>query len=169
MKPCDGKEPKPLKSRLRLIGVPLIAIAAVVSLLSRPKSETGLQRALLAGARVDGRVLSIINRSCRDCHSEQTSHPWYSYVAPISWIVQRDVQQGREHLNFSSWPEYSIVRRERALSEIANQVADGDMPLRLYTLVHPSAKLTEWDVSAVFAWTQSEKSRLILENNKVTR
>src|ERR1700760_4475525 len=106
MKHCDGRQkPKPLESLVKLICASLVAIAAVASFPSRPNLETGSARELLVGARVDGRVLNIINRSCRDCHSEQTSHPWYSYVAPISWLVQRDVRQGREHLNFSSWSE----------------------------------------------------------------
>jgi len=88
-------------------------------------------------------------------------YPWYSYVFPVSLLIADDVKAGREHLNFSDWPQYSVVRRERALSEIANQVQDGGMPLTIYTWMHRNAKLSEADVDAIFAWTQTERMRLI--------
>jgi hypothetical protein len=71
---------------------------------------------------------------------------------------------GRERLNFSKWAEYPVVRRERYLSEIANQVQDGGMPLTIYTLMHRDARLSQSDVAAVFEWTQAERARLILES-----
>src|SRR5439155_1386831 len=81
-------------------------------------------------------------------------------VAPISWLIERDVAEGRNHLNLSQWSEYSLQRRERSLSEIANQVKDGEMPLRQYTLIQRNAKLSEADVNAIFQWTQVERARL---------
>ena len=120
---------------------------------------------LLAGARIDPQVLSIIQRSCRDCHSEATQYPWYSYVAPVSWLVESDVDGGRRHLNLSHWSEYPLARRERSLSEIANQVKDRDMPLPQYTWIHRDARLSAADVDAVFQWTQTERARLIAESS----
>ena len=85
-------------------------------------------------------------------------------MPPVSWLIASDVSRGRMHLNFSKWSEYSIIRRERALSEIANQVKDGEMPLFSYLLIHRDARLSEVDTEAIFQWTQAERTRLIQEN-----
>ena len=82
----------------------------------------------------------------------------------MSWLIASDVSRGRKHLNFSRWSAYSIIRRERALSEIANQVKDGEMPLFPYLLLHRDASLSEADAEAIFQWTQAERARLIEEN-----
>jgi Haem-binding domain len=152
-----------LNSRPKQLICASLLLVGGFSFQSRPKVGEKVLTGLLAGAQASRQTMDIINRSCRDCHSEQTTYPWYSYVAPISWLIQRDVKRGREHLNFSQWPEYSLLRRERCLSEIANQVADGDMPLPLYVFVHRSARLSPQDAKALFDWTQTERSRLILE------
>ncbi len=105
--------------------------------------------------------MALIDKSCRDCHSNATRYPWYSYVAPVSVLVQQDVDKGRERLNLSKWHEYSLVRQQRALSVIANQVQDGEMPLAVYTWLHRDAILSDADRKLIFEWTQSERTRLI--------
>jgi hypothetical protein len=153
-----------LKRRWQIASLILLGGLATMSLVTSPtKSSLGGQP-ILAGARVDPKVLSILQRSCQDCHSDITHYPWYSYVAPVSWLIRSDVNGGRQHLNLSRWEEYSIQRRERILSEIANQVKDRDMPLPQYIWIHRGARLSDADVEAVFQWTQTERSRLILEN-----
>ena len=143
--------------------VAIVALAAASFALPPPK-VSGPPHAPFAGAEVNPAVLSILQRSCADCHSDQTDYPWYSYIAPVSLLIRSDVMGGREHLNFSRWAEYSLVRKERALSEIANQVKDGDMPLAQYTWIHRGARLSQSEVDAVFRWTQAERARLIAES-----
>jgi hypothetical protein len=143
----------------------LLVIAAIVVLTSyftRPQSSANSHSPLLVGAKIDSGTRQLIERSCRDCHPDTTRYPWYSYVAPVSWLIDYDVQQGREHLNLSRWEEYSLIRRERALSEIANQVRDGAMPLWQYTWIHRNTRLSNADADAIFQWTQAERLRLIL-------
>jgi hypothetical protein len=149
-----------LKKLLGIVAVVLFGAVLVASIMTRPPSSVSDNR-LLAGAKVPPRVLAVIERSCRDCHSYATRYPLYSYVFPISRLIGDDVKRGREHLNFSQWSQYPVVRQERALSEIANQVQDGGMPLTIYTWMHRDAKLSEADVDAIFAWTQEERMRLI--------
>jgi hypothetical protein len=108
-------------------------------------------------------VRLAIERACRDCHSDATKYPWYSYIAPVSWLINRDVQQGRKRLNLSQWGDYPVVRRERCLSDIANQVQSGGMPLAIYTFMHRNAKLSKAEVDAIFEWTQAERLRLIMD------
>ncbi|HEY1341072.1 MAG TPA: heme-binding domain-containing protein, partial [Bryobacteraceae bacterium] len=135
-----------------------LAIASVISAY-RPAAKADTP--LLEGAQVTPEARAVIERACRDCHSDATHYPWYAYIAPVSWLINSDVKRGRERLNFSSWKEYSVMRRERRLSDIANQVQDGKMPLGIYTWMHPQAKLSDRDVKAIFDWTQAERVRLI--------
>jgi mono/diheme cytochrome c family protein len=76
-------------------------------------------------------------RACFDCHSNQTRWPWYSHVAPASWLLQRDVEEGREHLNFTEWE-----KPQRHADEAGEIVAEGEMPPWFYTPLHPSAALS---------------------------
>ena len=137
-----------MKSPRSIFALALMAFAASGIFTSpRPSSTRGAP--LLSGARIEARVRLALERSCRDCHSEDTQYPWYSYVPPVSWLIAGDIRRGRRYLNFSRWSEYSIIRRERALSEIANQVKDGEMPLFSYLLIHREARLSEADVEAI--------------------
>jgi hypothetical protein len=77
---------------------------------------------------------------CFDCHSNETVWPWYSRVAPASWLVTRHVTEGREHLNFSEWSR--AHEPGEAAEESAELILDGEMPTRDYLLIHPEAKLT---------------------------
>ncbi len=76
-------------------------------------------------------------RACFDCHSDQTTWPWYSNVAPLSWLIQHDVQQGRAQLNFSQWGT-----GRRGGEEAAQQIQRGSMPQWYYVLLHPAAGLS---------------------------
>lgn len=82
-------------------------------------------------------------RACFDCHSNETTWPWYSNIAPLSWLVQRDVEEGRDHLNFSEWN-----RRQRS-GESAETVREGQMPPPYYTVTHPNARLSDSEMQAL--------------------
>lgn len=97
-------------------------------------------------------VASILRRSCYDCHSHETRWPWYSRVAPASWLVASDVRDGRRHLNFSRWNRLDAGRRAHALEEIVEVVSEGEMPLRAYLVTHPGAALTPADVETLRLW-----------------
>lgn len=80
---------------------------------------------------------ALAARACFDCHSNETSWPWYSHVAPTSWLVQRHVDEGREVLNFSDWS-----RAYEEAGEAAEAVLEDEMPPASYTLLHPNARLS---------------------------
>ncbi len=80
----------------------------------------------------------LVRRACFDCHSNETVWPWYASVAPVSWLVGRDVGGGRRHLNFSQWD-----RAQRHAKDVAAEVRGGDMPPWFYLPMHPAARLTE--------------------------
>jgi len=85
----------------------------------------------------------LAQRACYDCHSNESTYPWYSNVAPVSWLVQRDIEEGRLYLNFSDWGHV------REPYEISEAVSSGWMPPSQYTLMHPDAKLTQAERQAL--------------------
>ena len=96
------------------------------------------------------KVKAILQRSCYDCHSNETEWPWYSHVAPISWMVAHHVEDGREHLNFSEWEAMREMGWIR--SEIFEEVTEGKMPLKSYLLMHSDAKVTDEELAALKEW-----------------
>jgi hypothetical protein len=96
----------------------------------------------------DRAVESILRRSCYDCHSNQTRWPWYSNVAPASWLVVKDVNEGREEMNFSNWKDPKGELR----AEICEKVREGEMPLAIYVPLHAEARLTAEDERTLCAW-----------------
>ncbi|MFZ5439092.1 MAG: heme-binding domain-containing protein [Myxococcota bacterium] len=99
-------------------------------------------------------VAAVLRRACYDCHSNETKWPWYSNVAPISWLVVRDVNEGRKHLNFSEWQAYEPGRRAHKLEETEGEVAEGEMPMAIYVPLHPEAKLSEADKQLLIEWAK---------------
>ena len=92
-------------------------------------------------------VGAILDRACKDCHSNQTHVPWYGHVAPMSWMVSQHVNQGREVLNFSDWDSRQPTADE--MEEVCDAVSSGSMPLRSYTLIHRKAILSKRDVDTI--------------------
>lgn len=82
----------------------------------------------------------LARKACFDCHSNETEWPLYSRLAPVSWLVQRDVQEGRAHLNFSEWN-----RPQKEADEAAEVVREGEMPMPIYQLMHAHARLSDQD------------------------
>ena len=99
-------------------------------------------------------IRGLLQRSCYDCHSNDTRWPWYSHVAPISFLIARDVKEGRREVNFSLWDGYTPQRKARKLGEIAKQVESGSMPQWYYVLMHPEARLSQSDKEAIVKWAR---------------
>lgn len=97
-------------------------------------------------------ISAILRTSCYDCHSNETKWPWYSYVAPVSFLVTGDVNKGRKHLNFSEWDKYDEKKREKIAEEMIEEVEVGGMPLSNYTTIHPEAKLDGAKIKQLKEW-----------------
>jgi hypothetical protein len=103
-------------------------------------------------------VKSILETSCYDCHSNKTNWPWYSYVAPVSFLVASDVNEGREHVNFSEWDRYDGKKRTKILEEMLEEVEKGKMPLSKYIIVHPEAEMDKSKIASLKDWIISPGS-----------
>jgi cytochrome c551/c552 len=101
-------------------------------------------------------VAVLLRRACYDCHSNETVWPWYSRIAPISWLVAHDVHEGRDDLNFSAWATYGVATRGKKLTKTQEEVADGEMPPWYYVLMHPAARLGTADNDRLRAWVTEE-------------
>jgi hypothetical protein len=115
---------------------------------------------LMNTANIEHPVMDIMQRSCQNCHSDRTSWPWYSHVAPMSWMIEKDVHEGRSHWNMSKWDQYSSEERQEILSQMAPMVRNRQMPLPKYLFLHPEAKLSDADVDLLYRWSRSERKRL---------
>lgn len=102
-------------------------------------------------------VRAVLRRSCYDCHSNESRWPWYAHVAPISWLVVHDVNEAREHMNFSTWNAYDAKKRRKKLEEVWEEVEEGEMPLWVYLPLHPEARLSDEDESLLRAWAVGPK------------
>ena len=136
-----------------------IIIAVIVALLviqfipvnrDNPESDSQSEIALQPN------VKTIVEKACYDCHSNKTNWPWYSYVAPVSFIVAKHVEDGRDELNFSIWQEYSEKRKSKKLKELVEEVEEGEMPLFPYPVTHPEASLTEEEINTLIQWAKSD-------------
>ncbi len=93
-----------------------------------------------------GEGLELVRGACFDCHSNETVWPWYSNVAPVSWLTQRDIDAGRAVLNFSEWD-----RPQEGAKDLVEVVRDQEMPPLNYTLLHPGARLSDGERARVIA------------------
>jgi len=100
-------------------------------------------------------VRSILQASCYDCHSNETVWPWYSFVVPTKWLVRHDVVEGRSHLNFSTWGEYSDQQASHRLEEVVEVIQDGEMPLGFYVWLHGEAALSPAEADRLIEWARS--------------
>jgi hypothetical protein len=103
-------------------------------------------------------VEALLTRACYDCHSNQTRWPWYSRIAPMSWLVARDVALGRKELNFSEWGSYYSQTRKRKLQWMGRVLRERSMPPWAYRLMHPGARLTAAERATLDRWIESEIS-----------
>lgn len=82
---------------------------------------------------------ALFNRACADCHSNETKYPWYSKIAPVSWLVMHDIEEGRETLNVSMLG----LQKENKVKDAAEEVKEGEMPILPYIIAHPEARLSD--------------------------
>ena len=106
-------------------------------------------------------VMAILKTSCYDCHSNQTNYRWYSYVAPVSWQIAKDVVKGRAALNFSEWNNLNKRKLVSKLTDIKEQLVKDGMPMKIYTFIHSDAKLNPTQKLLITDWTDLETKRIM--------
>jgi mono/diheme cytochrome c family protein len=122
---------------MRWTGIGLVAALLAIQLIpyGRDHSNPPVTQAVQWD---NPRTAELVERACYDCHSNETEWPWYSNIAPVSWLVQKDVDEGRDALNFSEWD-----KPQEEAHESAETVQEGEMPLWYYTITHRDAALSD--------------------------
>lgn len=104
-------------------------------------------------------VKEILRSACYDCHSDHTQYPWYNNVAPISYWLADHIKEGKEHLNFSDWENYTAKKKDHKLEEVVEEVKKGGMPLKEYTWTHGDARLTQEQIIALVTWADGARAK----------
>jgi hypothetical protein len=105
-------------------------------------------------------VAAMLHAACYDCHSSETRWPWYSHIAPMSWLIAGDVKEGREYLNLSEWPAPDPRRAAKWLDRMSDEITSGEMPLTKYTNIHADARLTDAQRNVLTDWLDAKSARL---------
>jgi cytochrome c len=142
---------KKLKSSAICAGLFISAIASAhLHPFGNPRGISEQEHtAPLSGVPMPDAAKRILMAKCADCHSDATKWPIYSNIAPVSWLVDRDVAAGRHHLNFSRWRDFSPDRQQVLAQEIVQQARRGTMPPLPYRIMHWRARLTSTDVATL--------------------
>jgi len=150
---------------LRTAGSGLLILFGVAQFLRRPdfhNPPVAPERVLQAHVRVPPDIDAMLRRACYDCHSHETRWPRYARIAPVSWLVARDVRRARADLNFSEWgtdPDREPTPAQR-LGGICSDLRKGIMPLRSYLLLHARARMSPADVERVCGWANAARAQL---------
>ena len=142
---------------LKLVLAAGIASLVVAQAFRIDRTNPPITQDIAAPPEVDG----ILRRACYDCHSNEVVWPWYSQVAPVSWLLARDVREGRAEVNFSTWDAYDPAKKAKKLKESAEEAAEGEMPPWFYVAVHRHAALTAADVERLQTWVTEERAKLV--------
>jgi hypothetical protein len=149
----------------------VLLVWLLASVFVHPLSQEASDRAaapLLPGADIPSPVADVFARACVNCHSEKTRWPWYSRVAPVSWLVEGDVKRAREHLNLSRWDGLQETDQRMLLTAIATVIENREMPPHKYVMFHPESKLSAEDSIRVIEWTRAERGRLRASTSGLT-
>lgn len=143
------------------IAVVTVVVASVVPGPYAAVAAAPVGAAFLQTAQLGPDDVTTLQRACQNCHSHETAWPWYARVAPVSWLVRKDVSDGRRYLNFSRWPEYGTTGQSQLLALAADDLASGTMPPRRYLWLHPEARLTDPQRTSLREALTRESSRAL--------
>jgi hypothetical protein len=157
-----------MKKIIKIILIVAVAALVIIQVFRPDKTSSSDVTAddITKKMQVPENVQQILKRSCYDCHSNQTTWPWYSNVAPMSWLVAKDVRNGRGKMNFSEWGKIPSAKQEARLEAICEEIKEDEMPLKNYLLLHGDAKLSQLDKDILCKWVESELKKMEEEGEK---
>jgi hypothetical protein len=141
----------------------LVGILAVMQFF-RPERNRGEEVSgddLVAVLSVPPDLAEQLKNACYDCHSNRTRYPWYSQVAPVSWILDEHIREGKKELNFSTFGSLEKKKQIGLLSHICEVLEEGSMPLPGYVTMHRDAVFTEEEIAAMCDWTELAALKLL--------
>jgi hypothetical protein len=149
-----------MKRTLKWIFGALIVAFALLQFTNPPRTNPPVVNDLMATSVPPPPVAAMLHAACYDCHSHGTTWPWYSHVAPMSWLIADDVNEGRTNLNLSDWPANNPARAAKRLESMSEIIGYGEMPPKKYTAIHADARLTDAGRKELTDWLDAEAARL---------
>jgi hypothetical protein len=149
-----------VKKKLKWLFVAPVVVFVLLQFTNPVCTNPPIFHDLMATNAPPPQVAAILHAACYDCHSHETRWPWYSHVAPMSWLIASDVNEGRTNLNLSDWPADDPKRAAKKLENMSEKIGYGEMPPRKYTMIHVDARLTEGQRKELTDWLDAEASRL---------
>lgn len=143
-----------------LAGVIVLLAAAQFIRPGKNLSAAASPNDITAKHPVPVRVLTVLQRACYDCHSNNTHYPWYAEVQPVRWWLDSHIADGKRHLNFSEFGTYSAKRAGKKLEEVTDEVEQHTMPLRSYTWLHAGSRLTPEEITLLADWAESLRAEI---------
>lgn len=126
-------------NRLRTLLIAAVGLFVVIQLVPVSRTNPPVTQTIAWDSE---QTQTLAARACMDCHSNETKWPWYAYVAPVSWLVVHDTDEGRRELNFSEWDKFPADRKERMAKKVVEEIEKGGMPDPKYLPTHPEARLS---------------------------
>jgi hypothetical protein len=151
-----------VKKIVKIVAIVVVLLFLLIQFVRPDRNNPAVNPAdtLEATTKVPENVKAVLARSCADCHSNETTYPWYSNVAPFSWLLADHIRDGRRELNISEWGTYPARKKTKKLEEICEQVSEGEMPLSSYLWIHRDAALTDADRGLLCDWAKAERARI---------
>jgi len=143
-----------MKTKLKWAALALVVLFGLLQFTSPQRTNPPVKLDMIAAANPPAAVAATLRAACYDCHSHETKWPLYAKIAPSSWLVVSDVNEGRQHLNMSEWPD-DPARAAKKLDRINEVIDYREMPPKKYTLLHPEARLTEDQRKQIMDWTDA--------------
>jgi hypothetical protein len=146
--------------QLNQAAVVFVVIFAAAQLVrpERANPATDERRTIQAHMGTANGLVAVLDRSCRDCHSNATVWPWYTQIAPASWLMAAGVTKGRKAVNFSEWGAYSAEQQRLLLAVSCDDARSGKMP-GPYTLLRPETRLSARDIETICAATHHAEAK----------
>ncbi|HKJ43598.1 MAG TPA: heme-binding domain-containing protein [Sunxiuqinia sp.] len=154
-----------MQKKLRLIGIIALVLFVLIQLY-RPKKNNGAitREHLYKQEQVPAHIQTILNNACMDCHSNHTNYLWYHEIAPVSWLVRYDINEGKGHINFSEWGKLDVFDKIGDLDDLSKAVKSGEMPISMYSMMHKKARLSQAERDTLVAWSARLSESLINRN-----
>ena len=159
--PAIATAPMDMKKFIKILIPSLLVIFCLLQLTNPSRTNPSAKADFLDALHPPPEVATALTQACYDCHSYQTRWPWYSHVAPVSWLIASDVFDGRSHLNFSDWPTNDLKHMVRHMEEMSDQISSHTMPPSQYTLIHAQARLTDAQRKTMTEWLDSQSDALV--------
>jgi hypothetical protein len=149
-------------NRLKQILFVVLIVFILIQFMQPARNQSGqvLQGEFSNLYRVPNSVDTLFKNACFDCHSNNSSYPWYFYIQPVGWLLARDIKNGKAKLNFDEVGSLSSRRQISKLREVENRIKDGTMPILMYQFMHPGARLTEEERRLLIDWIQKTKDTI---------